>query len=80
MLKKYTGKLIWMFSMTSSRKPFYDFISKQLHNTVYFFPNCRIKIKIAKCFAYFQNLKNIIFTLLLQIFIHFFDHLFIMKV
>ena len=76
MLNKYGGELIWMFSMTSLRKPFYDFISKQSHSPVCFFPHSRIEIKIAKRCAYFQNLKSTTFIHLLQIF----GHLFVMKV
>ena len=37
------------------------------------FSNCRIIIKIAKRFVYFENLKNNIFTFLLQFAIHFFQ-------
>ena len=40
MLNKYVGELIWM-------------VSQDLENQVYFFPNRRIKIKMAKRFAYF---------------------------
>ena len=39
-----------------------------------FFPICQFKIKIAKRFAYFLNLKNTIFIFALQIAIHFFGH------
>ena len=45
-----------------------------------FFPDCQIQIKIVKRFVYFSNLKNTNFIFLLQIVIHFFRHLFIMKV
>ena len=53
---------------------FYDFISKQLYNPVYFFLNWKIKIKFAKLFADFWNLKNTILIFFLQIVIHFFGH------
>ena len=45
-----------------------------------FFTNCRIKTKIAKRFPYFQNLENTAYISVLQIVIHFFGHIFLIKV
>ena len=57
-LNEYVDEWIWMFSLTSYRKPFYELISKQLQNPLYFFLIVELKSKLLNVLHIFKIWKS----------------------